>query len=80
MGLGPSTHPRCKSTLCENHQQVKYILRSDDIGYEKSHHPWFINKNLTNNVSTYWACDSCFHLVNDPNIFIYNPDYVIHGM
>jgi len=80
MGLGPSMYPDCKSTLCENHEQVKYILRSSNIEYEQLYKPWWVCKSLSNNISTYWACDNCFKLVNDPNVFTYNPDYMIHGM
>ncbi len=80
MGLGPSLHARCKSTLCENHEQVKYILKSSNVEYEQLYKPWFIYKSLSNDISTYWACDSCFKLVHNQNLFTYNPDYVVYGL
>ncbi len=80
MGLGPSVIPECKSTLCKNHQDVRYIFKSDDPAYEKSLKPWLINKELYNNVSTYWACDSCIELIKNNEIFEFNDNYLVHGM
>jgi len=78
MGLGPSTNPKCKSTLCENHEQVKYVLKSNNLEHEELFRPWWVKKHLSNNESTYWACDSCIKLIKDHDLFTYDPNYVIY--
>lgn len=80
MGLGPSIIPKCKSVLCKNHQDVRYIFKSDDPVYEKSLKPWWVSKSCYNNVSTYWACDSCIRSIKNNEIFEFDGNYLVRGM
>ena len=85
MGLGPSYEPLCRSKCCEKKEKVEYVYKTNKYKYPflpKKLDPWWIQSSYYDNVSLFWACKTCYHLI--PNqykkYFVYKQTYIVHGM